>query len=303
MREITVNKEGLAQGAIYYDSEGRVHEQRARAVVIACNGIGTPRLLLNSRSSLFPEGLANSSGLLGKNLMFHPSAMLTGVFEERLDTYKGPHGTPILSQQFYETDPNLDFVRGCQWMIIRAPNGPLSVAYGGRLGRGVPWGPQHHKTFKERFARCISINVLCEDLPEEHNQVVLDPDMTDSSGIPAPRVKYVVSENSYKMLDHGIARAKDVLEAAGATEVLIERQMWAGGWHLMGTARMGDHTRTSVVDRWGTAHDVPNLFIVDGSVFVTSAAVNPTSTIQALALRTANYLKSEGRYLVTGRKS
>ena len=265
---------------------------------MACNGIGTPRLLLNSRPSLFPDGLANSSGLLGKNLMFHPSSLVTGIFEERLDTYKGPYSSAILSQEFYETDPSRDFVRGYQWLVVRGFAGPLSVAYGGRMSHGIPWGPQHHETFKQRFARTISIITLCEDLPEEHNQVVLDSDLTDSTGIPAPRVSYKVNENSYRMLDHGIARAKEVLDAAGAKDFIVERQVRAGGWHLMGTARMGDDPTSSVVDRWGAAHDVPNLFIVDGSTFVTCAAVNPTSTIQTLALRTADYLKSEGRYLV-----
>ena len=301
VREITVNKEGLAQGAIYYDSDGIVHQQSARIVVMACNGVGTPRLLLNSRSALFSDGLANSSGLVGKNLMFHPSALVSGIFEQRVDGYKGPYSSSILSQEFYETDPRRDFVRGYIWQVVRGFAGPVSVAFGGRLGHGTPWGPEHHKMFKQRFAHTISINVLGEDLPEEHNQVVLDPDLTDSSGIPAPRVRYKLSENSYKMLDHGVAGAREVLEAAGARDFLIVPQVRVAGWHLMGTARMGADPKTSVVDRWGASHDVPNLFIVDGSQLVTCAGVNPTSTIQALALRTSDYLKTEGRYLVGGR--
>ena len=192
MREITVDKAGLAQSAIYYDEQGKAQEQKARVVVMACNGIGTPRLLLNSRSSLFPDGLANSSGLLGENFMFHPSSVVTGIFEERLDTYKGAYTGMVFSHEFYETDPNRDFLRGSHWIIVRGFAGPLSVAYGGRLGRGVPWGPQHHRPFKERFAHTISIVVLCEDLPEERNQVVLDPELTDGSGVPAPRISYRV---------------------------------------------------------------------------------------------------------------
>ena len=298
--EITVDKAGLAQGAIYYDQQGRTQEQKARVVVMACNGVGTPRLLINSKSSLFPDGLANSSGLLGKNFMFHPSSVVTGIFEERLDTYKGAYTGVVFSHEFYETDLSRDFIRGHQWIVVRGFAGPLSVATGGRLGRGIPWGPQHHSRFRERFAHTISIVVMCEDLPEEYNQVVLDPELTDSSGIPAPRVSYKVSENSYRMLDHADARAKEVLDAAGAKELRVTRQERSAGWHLLGTARMGNDPKTSVVDRWGVAHDVPNLLIVDGSVFVTCGAVNPTSTIQALALRTADYLKSEGRYLTKG---
>ncbi|HLF03685.1 MAG TPA: GMC family oxidoreductase, partial [Dehalococcoidia bacterium] len=130
------------------------------------------------------------------------------------------------------------------------------------------------------------------------NRVTLDPRLTDSHGIPAPKIQYTISDNTHKLLDHGVARATEVLEAAGAKKVLTTHQRRNAGWHLLGTARMGDDPATSVVDRWGRAHDVPNLMIIDGSIFVTGAAVNPTPTIQALALRTADYLKGEGRAVV-----
>jgi choline dehydrogenase-like flavoprotein len=132
---------------------------------------------------------------------------------------------------------------------------------------------------------------ICEDLPEEVNCVTLDPELTDADGIPAPKVSYRLSENSVRMLDHAVARAKDVLHAAGARDTVVESPLRPAGWHLMGTARMGDDPKTSVVNRWGRAHDVRNLFIVDGSVFVTAAAVNPTNTIQALALHVADTMK------------
>ena len=136
---------------------------------------------------------------------------------------------------------------------------------------------------------------MAEDLPEEHNRVSLDPDLTDGHGIPAPKIQYTVSENTGLMLSHGLERAKEVMEAAGAKKLLSSPLRRNAGWHLLGTARMGNNPDTSVVDRWGRAHDVPNLFIIDGSVFVTGACINPTPTIQALALRTADYLKGEGR--------
>ena len=303
VREITVDQAGLARGAVYYDSNGVVHEQRARVVVVGCNGIGTPRLLLNSKSRFFPDGLANSSGLLGKNLMLHPSALVTGIFEEELDTQKGPHHTTIRSHEFYETDPGRDFVRGYSMLGVRGFSGPVSIANGGPAGGRVPWGAGHHREFRKRYGHNANFVILAEDLPEETNQVVLDPDLTDSQGIPIPRVKYKISDNSYKMLRHGVARATEVLEAAGARTAETASAFQAEAWHLMGTARMGTEPATSVVDRWGAAHDVPNLFLVDGSVFVTAAGVNPTPTIQALALRTAEYLTREGRNLATGSKS
>ena len=145
----------------------------------------------------------------------------------------------------------------------------------------------------------INIGIIGEDLPETINEVALDPELTDSDGIPAPLVRYRLSENSKRMMEHAVARAGEALQAAGATDVLVRNPLRPSGWHLLGTCRMGDAPWGSVVDRWGRAHDVPNLFLVDGSIFVTSAAVNPTTTIYALALRTADYIVRERANLLT----
>ena len=299
VREITVDPSGRARGALYYDESGDLREQRARVVVMACNGVGTPRLLLNSTSSLFPDGLSNATGLVGKNLMHHPCGMVVGFFDEELpaDGFP-PRGSTMLSQEFYETDPSRDFVRGYNLQIISPNDAPLATALGGLLGDPVPWGSGHHREFRERHGRAIGMTVMTEDLPEEHNRVTLDPVLTDGHGIPAPKIQYTVSENTSRMLDHGVQRATEALEAAGARKVMSSHLRRNAGWHLLGTARMGDDPESSVVDRWGRSHQVPNLFIIDGSNFVTGACINPTTTIQALALRTADYLKGEGRYLV-----
>ena len=289
VREVSLDSSGRARGVVYYDRNGAVQEQQAALVVLACNGIGTPRLLLNSRSARFPDGLANRSGLVGKNLMFHPFAAVGGVFPDQLDSWAGPIGAAIFSHEFYETDLQRGFVRGFGLQIVRQ-SGPLNVALGGFTQQRVPWGDQHHRVFGERFGHMINIGVLGEDLPETVNEVVLDPELSDAHGIPAPLVRYRLSDNSLRMLDFACWRAAEVLEAAGATQVQVQNPLRPSGWHLLGTCRMGDDPAGSVVDRWGRAHDVPNLFIVDGSVFVTSAAVNPTTTIQALALRTADYI-------------
>ena len=113
---------------------------------------------------------------------------------------------------------------------------------------------------------------------------------TDSSGIAAPKLHYAISDNSRRLLDFHIARASESLLEAGAHTIEVDRLMRYSGWHLLGTARMGDDPATSVVDRWNRAHDVPNLYVVDGSCFVTSGGVNPTSTISALALRAADHI-------------
>ena len=175
----------------------------------------------------------------------------------------------------------------------------MPTALGGLLGERLPWGADHHRTFDERFGHTVGITIMTEDLPEEHNLITLDPNETDSNGIPAAKIEYTVSENTNRMLDHGIERAKEVMEAAGANQIISSRLRRNAGWHLLGTARMGDNPNNSVVDRWGRCHDVPNLFIIDGSIFTTSACINPTSTIQALALRTADYLKGEGSALLS----
>ncbi|HJN48864.1 MAG: GMC family oxidoreductase [Pseudomonadales bacterium] len=290
VREILVDDRGMASGVIYYDADGAERRQKAEVVVLACNGVGTPRLLLNSRSSLFPDGLANSSGLVGKNLMFHPYAWVQGIFDDPLDGYKGPGGCCIWSQEFYETDTTRGFVRGYTMEITRGM-GPVTTALSGMAAGRIPWGPDHHRAYLELFNRRAGMVMICEDLPEAHNTVTLDRELVDSDGIPAPKVSYQVGENSRKMLDHAMARGSEVLQAAGAKQVDSHAPMPTAGWHLMGTARMGTDPKTSVVNEWGRCHDVRNLFIVDGSIFVTSAGVNPTCTIQALALYIADSMK------------
>lgn len=290
VREITVGDNAMANGVIYYDADGVEQRQRAEVVVMACNGVGTPRLLLNSRSRAFPDGLANHSGLVGRNLMFHPWGYLHGVFDESIDGHLGPQGCCMLSQEFYETDPARDFVRGYTLQITRGM-GPVTTALMGMTTGTIPWGPDHHRAFGGSFDHSVGVSVICEDLPEHHNTVTLDPELKDSDGIPAPKINYSLSENSRKMMDHGLAKGRQVLQAAGASQILADGPIRSAGWHLLGTARMGNDPENSVVNEWGRCHDVRNLFIVDGSIFVTCAGVNPTSTIQALALYIADSMK------------
>ncbi len=290
VREVCVDDQGMAKGVIYYDAQGQEQFQPAHIVIMACNGVGTPRILLNSKSKLFPDGLANSSGLVGRNLMFHPYASITGYFDEPLDGGRGP-SNGLWSQEFYETDPGRGFLRGYTYEFSRG-GGPASQALGG-IGSGrVPIGSGHHQAFRRRLDHSTGMVAICEDLPEAHNTVTLDPTLTDTHGIPAPKINYTISENSQRMLEFAMARGAEVMKAAGAYEVQTAAPLSFGGWHLMGTARMGLDPKTSVVNEWGRSHDVKNLFVVDGSLFVTSAGVNPTSTIQALALYVADAIKS-----------
>ena len=289
VREITTHADGLASGAIYYDADGNECFQPAEIVIVACNGIGTPRLLLNSTSSRFPNGLANSSGLVGKNLMLHPYGSITGFFEQQMDGYRGPHiGT--WSQEFYETDRSRGFLRGYTYQFVRG-SGPVFEALIGMGNGRIPWGEGHHSAFRRVFEHTAGMVSICEDLPEEHNRVTLDPMLKDAHGVPAPKIHYTLSENTSKMLDFSLARGTEIMKAAGAYDVATTAPLRYAGWHLMGTARMGTDPERSVVNEWGRSHDVKNLFIVDGSIFVTSAGVNPTSTIQALALYIADSIQ------------
>ncbi len=289
VREITTDEHGMAAGAIYYDADGVEQFQPAEVVILACNGVGTPRLLLNSASSRFPNGLANSSGLVGRNLMFHPYAQTYGYVEEPLDSNRAPP-LCLWSMEFYETDPKRDFVRGYSYQFGRGI-GPVTEAIFSAADGRLPWGADHHRVYRRLVGRRIGMSAICEDLPEEHNRVTLDPVLKDGHGIPAPKVDYTISENSWRMMNHGIARAKEILTAAGATNIGVQSPILNGGWHLLGTARMGTDPARSVVNEWGRCHDVKNLFIVDGSIFVTSGGVNPTCTIQALALYIADSIK------------
>ena len=290
VREVLVNEDDMATGVIYFDPQGNEQRASAEIVILACNGVGTPRLLLNSKSNRFPDGLVNRSGLVGKNLMHHPYGYVQGVFDDPLDSDKGPVGCAVWSQEFYETDARRGFMRGYTLQSSRG-FGPVVTAMGGLQNGRVSWGSDHHETFGAYFNHIAAFSAICEDLPELHNTVTLDPELVDSDGIPAPKIDYTLSENSQNMLRHGVERASEVLRAAGAHDIVVQSPLPNAGWHLLGTARMGVEAESSVVNEWGRAHDVKNLFIVDGSIFVTSAAVNPTPTIQALALYIADQIK------------
>jgi choline dehydrogenase-like flavoprotein len=296
VREILINQQtGFATGVLYHGPDGQLHEQNAEMVIVACNGIGTPRLLLNSKSKLFPDGLANRSGMVGKNLMFHPLTGVSGVFSEPMKGHEGPMACSILSQEFYETDTTRNFTRGYGLYSGRSTT-PMTYALGGYgIDDPIPWGAEHREFMDNIYPYLAGLTVVSEDLPEEHNCVTLDPVIADSDGIPAPKITYRLSENTSKMLRHGEERAKEILLAAGAKKVLSKaggKVWWRAGWHQMGTCRMGNDPKNSVVNSWGRSHDIKNLFIVDGSIFVTAGAVNPTSTIQALALYIGDRIKT-----------
>ena len=295
--QVTLDEKGRANGAIYL-KDGVEHHQRASLVIVACNGIGTPRLLLMSESGRHPDGLANSSGLVGKRFMTHPFGTSVGLYEDDLDDWGGPAGEAIESMQFYETDASRGFLRGSKWHIIPAAARPMMMIPRWTLGEGVGeepfWGEQFTSKMTQSVGHMIEWMVMPEDLPEEHNRITLDATLQDSDGLPAPKVSYTISENTRRLVDWNLARSLEAHEAAGATKAWVTSRN-NPSWHNMGTAVMGDDPRTSVVNRYGQAHDVANLYVIDGSVFPTATGVNPTATICALAKRTATYIVANAR--------
>lgn len=289
VRSIEVDARDRATGAIYVDEHGNERFQAASVVVLAANGIGTPRILLNSATKRWSDGLANRSGLVGRRLMMHPFAAVLGLFDDELDMTQGVWGNLVTSLQFYETDESRGFVRGAKWGLVPT-GGPLSIAQPYPWGDEPIWGERFHDIAHERLGRSMGWGIIAEDLPNEANRVVLDPELYDADGVPAPRIVYETSENSRRMLAFNVERAKESLLAAGARSVTVAPQIRESGWHMLGTTKMGEDPADSVVDRWGRTHDVPNLYVFDGSVMPTSAGLNPTATVAAFALRGAEHL-------------
>jgi choline dehydrogenase-like flavoprotein len=292
VRRLETNGRGLVTGATYVDRAGAEHFQKADVTILAASGIGTPRLLLLSANIQFPSGLANSSGLVGRRLMMHPFGTVVGLFEDDLGSTHGVWGQHIHSLQFYETDTSRGFVRGAKWGL-QPTGGPVSMTRSYPWGDNAIWGAGFHAGIHKRLGHSAMWGIIAEDLPDDENRVVLDPGLMDADGIPAPKIIYRMSENSRRLLEFHLARAKQSLEAAGAYETVVAPLIRETGWHLLGTAKMGNDSATSVVDAWGRAHDIPNLYIFDGSIWPTSSGMNPTATIAAMSLRCADHLVRE----------
>ena len=272
---------GRVTAAVCAGPSGRFRVTAAR-FVLAANGIGTPRLLLASASGAFPNGLANGSGLVGRRLMLHPYAWADGWFPEPLEMPAG-QTAGLVSLEFGSTRAERGFVRGCKLQLSVGAPAP-GVRFDGCEPRGAD--PRAH---------VAGLSVCAEDLPDPENRVEPSPDRIDEDGIAAPRMVYRVSSNTRAILDFGLERAAEALREAGAAAVERVPLKAQAGFHLMGTARMGNDPASSVTDRFGRCHQTPNLFIADASTFVTSSALNPTATAQALALRTADHIAAGAR--------
>jgi choline dehydrogenase-like flavoprotein len=284
---IETNNAGRATGVAYFDRDRRERFQRARAVVVCANGAETPRLLLMSATGQHPHGLANSSGLVGKYLMFNSNARTVGVFEHELNEYKSVQVTRIL-HDFYDSDPKRGFYGGGG---LDARIGPQPASWAIRLAsEGPAWGSEYKARLKE-FPRSMQVATHGTSLALESNNVTLDPDLKDDWGRPAIRVTYKDHPDDLAFARFLQDRGAEILDAAGAlrvTKAPVTPQ--TSSVHLLGTCRMGSDPATSVIDRYHRSHDVRNLFLCDGSSLVTSGRGQPTMTIQALAFRAGEHI-------------
>ncbi|MEP6886596.1 MAG: GMC family oxidoreductase [Gammaproteobacteria bacterium] len=284
---LATDASGRATGVHYFDRDKREHFQKARAVVVSANGAETARLLLNSASPRFAHGLANSSGLVGKYLMFNQGAQAYAAFEHELNEYKSIQVTRVI-HDFYHADPKRGFYGGGG---IDGRINPQPAIWAMTIGGNLPrWGAEL-KARIEAFPRSMVCAGHTTSLPLASNSVSIDPTLKDAWGIPSIRVTYKDHPDDLAFARFLQDRQVEIMQAAGAQQVWrdsVEEQNT--GVHLLGTCRMGDDAGTSVVDKYHRTHDVRNLFLCDGSSFVTSGRGQPTMTIQALAFRAANHI-------------
>jgi choline dehydrogenase-like flavoprotein len=304
--ELPVDKKGRVTGARYLDSAGQEQEVRARHTIVACGSIGTPQLLLMSTSGSFPQGLANGSGQVGRNLTFHHHPTATAVFDEDLRAYTG-FETHAAFDDLHASDPERGFIRGG---VIAELNTftHQPIAYSLVLSEGLGFGSRWGAGLKDRiraFPNVLSMALIGEELPMESSRVDLDPDVKDRFGLPVPRITKHHHPNDIAMYDWYEKKILELGEAAGARIVMPGRAeglhiaadaAQKGNAHNHGTARMGVDASKSVLDKYCRSHEVKNLWVVDGSFMPTSAGYNPTLTILANAYRVADhFIREAGR--------
>lgn len=288
--QIVKNAEGRVTEVLYYDKDGNEQGQKARAVVLSANGAETPRLLLES------DNLANSSGYVGRNLMFNAHASVEGVFEHQLNEYKGVQATRVI-MDYYNSDPQRGFYGGGG---VDARGGlfltPLMYTIAGAPPAEKNWGADYKDMIAHSFSRQMGMFISATSIPMDRNNITLHPSNTDKWGRPSILVTYRDHPDDLSNAKFLQDVGQELLDAAGAKKTWKQPVGPTNfGVHLLGTCRMGDDPATSVIDKSHRSHDVSNLFICDGSSLVTSTRGQPTMTIMALAFRAADQIKETAK--------
>lgn len=275
------NGNGRATGVVYFDEDGVEQRQKARAVAVAGNSLESPRLLLLSDSSMFPDGLGNRSGQVGRNYMRHMTGSVYAAFDKPVHMYRGTTMAGIIQDEAVHR-PERGFVGGYE-METLSLGLPFMAAFldPGAWGKDFTW-------MMDRYANLAGMWLVGEDMPREDNRITLNADMTDANGLPVVNVHFDDHENDVAMREHAFTQGEAVYAAAGATRTF--RTPPYPSTHNLGTCRQAANAADGVCDANGQSHDVPNLFISDGSQFTTGGAENPTLTIVALAIRQADHI-------------
>ena len=279
--QIEHDSSGKVSGVVYIDAAGVTQRQKARVVAVAGNSIESPRLLLNSASTMFPQGLANSSGQVGRNYMRHMTGSVYGVFEKSVHMYRGTTMAGIIRDEAPH-NPKRGFMGGYELETLSLGL-PFMAAF---LNPGS-WG----RTFTsamESYPRMAGMWLIGEDMPQETNRITLDAEAKDKHGLPVANVHYDDHANDIAMRNHAYKQGAAIYEAVGATQIYPTPPY--PSTHNMGTNRMSEKPRDGVINAYGQTHDIKNLFVSDGSQFTSGAACNPTLTIVALAIRQADHI-------------
>jgi choline dehydrogenase-like flavoprotein len=275
---------GKVRGVVYSDDTGILRRQKARAVAVAGNAIETPRLLLNSSSTMFPQGLANSSGQVGKNYMRHMTSTVFAIFDKPVHMYRGTAQSGIVMDES-RLDTKRGFVGGYQMELL--PQGLPSFAQNIVPGG---WG-RDRASIIDSYENIAGVWLIGEDLPRETNRITVNPGRKDKYGLPIPNVHVDDHPNDLAMQAHALGQADALYKSIGAKRTV--HRLPFPSTHNMGTCRMSETSRDGVVNRWGQTHDIKNLFVSDGSQFTSSGGENPTLTIVALAIRQAEYIADQ----------
>ncbi len=282
--QIQHDASGKVTGVLYADKDGKQQVQKARIVAVAGNSIESPRLLLNSASAKFPDGLANSSGQVGRNYMRHLTGSVYGAFERPVHMYRGTTMAGVIQDEA-EHKPDRGFVGGYEFETLSLGL-PFMAAF---LDPGA-WGRSFTRKL-EQYPNMAGMWIVGEDMPQENNRVTLHATEKDQYGLPIPNVHFDDHPNDIAMRSHAFRQGTAIYQAAGASDV-YETPPYPST-HNLGTNRMSAQARDGVLNKHGQTWDIKNLFVSDGSQFTTGGAENPTLTIVALAIRQADYIADQ----------
>ena len=282
--KINHDDSGKVTGVTYVDKDGKTQEQKARIVCVACNSIESPRLLLNSASGKYPDGLANSSGMVGKNYMRHTTGSIYSIFEKPVHMYRGTTMAGIIQDEAVNK-PDRGFAGGYELETLSLGL-PFMAAFlePGAWGKDFAWA-------MDKYAYMAGMWIVGEDMPQESNRITLNKEVKDQHGMPVPNVHFDDHANDLAMRAHAYKQGSAVHQAAGAIKSYHTPPY--PSTHNLGTNRMAENPRDGVVNKWGQSHDIKNLFISDGSQFTTGGAENPTLTIVTLAIRQAEHIADQ----------